>query len=183
MATNLLSAFLSKPTLTITDQVTNQDTAKDLKVSRVQIRMSSEVFRHQLEDGLTFVDGRVLKPVQIDFSVISPDLDTLTQVNTIMGNRSTLYKVKSRGIIVGNLLVDADIMKQSGEMLSATPIKMSMKQLMLDTVAPVVYNNPANNSLIDRGVALVEEAKESIQNTVTGLYARATGLIDQVLGG
>ena len=179
MANDIISAFLSKPTLTITDQTTSQATAKNLKVSSVQIRFSSEVFRHQLEDGSTYVDGRVLKPIRVDFDVICPDVNTLNQVNEIMGNRETMYKIKTRGVIIGNLLVDSDTIKQSGEMLSATPIKLSMKELMLDSVNPVIYNNPANNSLIDRGVALVNEA----ETTVTGLFATATGLLQQAIGG
>lgn len=177
MATNIITTIFSKPSLSIMNMATGEVVAKNLKVVKGSFRMSAETMRHQMEDGTTEVDTRVIKAATAIFDVICPDLNTLAQVNSVMLDLSSIFQVTSRGLIFQSLRVDAQGIKQTSEMLSATPVRLSFKQALIENKDPVIFVNSADSSLIDRGIAMLDNAKE----TVADLYNKTSSSITTFL--
>jgi hypothetical protein len=178
MAGNVISSLFGKKALTIYNQTYGYVSAKDLKISKVTIKLSSDPQRHMMEDGSAQIDTRTIKGIRIQMEVFCPDNDTLLQLNDIVSDRSSLYQITSRGLIIPDMMIDSELMKQMPEVLSATPIKLTFKQVMIEGKNPIVMNNAADASLIDRGLAIVNDATE----TVGELYDKAAGAASNLLG-
>lgn len=176
MATSLIPAFFASASLQIKDQNSGLILATNLKTSKVSIRMSAEGMRHLMEDGSTLVDCRVLRPTKIIMDVICPDLDTLDQINEVLMNRTTIFQITSRGLIIPQMIIEGETIKLGPEMISATPIRISMQQFMLENVSPIVMANPADASLLDKGMGLVDTAKTSISELYDKAASAATSL-------
>lgn len=177
MAENIISSILASPSLVILNQTEGIVAAKNLKVVKGIIRLVSESFGHSMEAGNTQIDTRVMKPFKVAFDVICPDIQTLDQVNNVLLDRKSLYQVKTRGIIVANLQVDNETLRQSADMTIATPVRISFQQIMIQHTSPVVFDNPASASIIDRGIAAVD----SIQSSAADLYGKVSGKITTLL--
>jgi hypothetical protein len=162
MANSILSSLFSKASFRISDSTTTipRDVAKGLKIRRVTIRYSSAVQRHRREDGATFVDARTIQPTTILVDAIVPDLDTLSQVTTITQERNVVYTITTKGLIFQSMRIESQDLLQSGEMLSASPIQLQFKQMLVQGQQPVVFAQAADSSLIDRGMAVLESAKK-----------------------
>lgn len=177
MANSILSTFLAKASMSILNQTTGQTELKDIKVSKVVIKLSAEPMRHMLEDGTTIVDVRIIKPIHVTADVICPDDDSLSSVNQILDDRQSRYQITSRGVIIANVVSDTDAIVQSADMLSATPIRMSFKQLLLENISPVVFASSASASVVDRGIAIINDATTS----VTDLYNKAAKAVSTAI--
>jgi len=177
MAGNILTALFSKASLTILNQTRGMVVAKGLKVVKGTIRLSSESFGHSLEDGTVKVDSRIIKPSKVVFDVICPDLETVAQVNDLLLDRQSLYQITSRGIIMANLQVNTETLRQSAEMTVATPIRISFQQILIQNVSPIVFANSSNSTLIDRGISAVNNAT----STVKDLFDKTSGRITTFL--
>lgn len=167
MANTILSTILAKASMSILDQTNAQTVLSNVKVKKVVIQLTSEPMRHMLEDGSTIVDVRIFKPIHVTAEILAPDAGTIDAVNQIVTNRESRYQVTSRGVIVANLVVDSDAITQSAEAISATPIRLSFKQLLIEGVSPIVFAGAPNSSVIDRGIAIVNQAATNVSDLFT----------------
>lgn len=170
MANSILSSLLSKASFTITNKSTSQVVVSDLKIRKCEINWESEPQRHQLEDGSTKIDTRTIKCVRLRVEAFCPDINTLSQLQALFTNRTALYKVASKGIIIDNMMLDDEKLEQSPENISATPITISFKELLLSGGDTSVCSNPADSSLIDRGISMFDSLSSGAQdlyNTVS----------------
>jgi hypothetical protein len=177
MAESILSSILSKASFRIHNQNLGVDTAKGLKVVKAVIRMSADPQRHLLEDGSTFIDTRTVKPIKLQVDVIAPDATALTQINEVASDRRNLYQISTRGILIPDMMIDAELMEQTPENISSTVIKLSFKQILIEHKNQTIVNNPANASIVDRGRALIEDAKE----TALELFNKASKTITDLV--
>jgi len=178
MADGILSTLFGKPSVSIQDQLSGAKTALNLKVLKVSINLSAEPQRHMLEDGTTLVDTRTIKPIRVSMDAICPDIDTLIQMNNIIQNRDTRYKVSTRGIVLPDMRAEGATLRQSAEMLTATPIRISFKQLLIQNNNPQTFKNPADSSLINRGIAAISSAA----GAVSDLYGKAVTSVSNLVG-
>jgi hypothetical protein len=68
--------------------------------------------------------------------------------------------------------VESENVSQSSEVLSAAPIHLTFKQMLVQNQDPVVFAQAADSSLIDRGMAILSDAGD----TVSSLAGRIGGI-------
>lgn len=178
MAGGILSSLLSKPEFVLYNQTMGMATAKGAKVIKVSIKLTSDPMRHSMEDGSTFIDTRIIKPPKVQVDLIAPDDDTLSQVNAVMLDRKSLYQITSRGIILPDVMVEAESMEQTANNISSTVMKLSFQQVLIENTLQIIVTNAADASIIDRGRAVVGEVTE----TVSGLFDKATNAASNLIG-
>lgn len=173
MADNILSVFFDKAMFVIGGFGGSKATA--LKISKVSAKFVSMPMRHMKEDGTTVVDVRILKPTTVVVETMCPDLDTQKQVNDILMDRNNFYFITSKGLVIDNLMLDHEQIRQTAEVLSASPISLSFKQVITPTIE--VTAQSADSSLLNRGMMALNSATQ----TVTGLYSKASSAISSLL--
>ena len=173
MANSIISTLLGSSPFAVYNQSTKSTTTFDVKVVTASIKLSAEPQRQMLEDGSTLTDSKTVRPTRMSVDVICPDINVLDQVNSIMGDRTSLYQITSRGLIFPNLMVDSEFLRQSPDMLSATPVRMSFKQILIENVSPVIFANKSDSSVIERGISALNKATDS----VTSLYTKVSASI------
>lgn len=173
MANSIISTLLGSSPFVVYNQSTKSTTTFDVKVVTASIKLSAEPQRQMLEDGSTLTDSKTVRPTRMSVDVVCPDINVLDQVNSIMGDRTSLYQITSRGLIFANLMVDSEFLRQSPDMLSATPVRMSFKQILIENVSPVIFANKSDSSVIERGISALNKATAS----VTDLYNKVSASI------
>jgi len=168
MANSIISTLLGSSPFVVYNQSTKTSTRFDVKIVNASIKLTAEPQRQMLEDGSTVTDSKTVRPTRMSVDVICPDLNVLDQVNSIMSDRTSLYQITSRGLIFANLMVDSEFIRQSPDMLSASPVRMSFKQILIENVSPVIFANKSDSSVIERGIAALNKAKDSVAD----LYAK-----------
>lgn len=171
MASSVLS-FLSSPKFAlykITPENVASATCTSLKIVKVVSKYRASVFRHRREDGSSIVDARIVKEVRVDCSVIAPDDTTLSQLVSVIEDRSNTYIIQSRGLLFRNMLVDRSRQQQNAQMLTGTPIQVSFKELLVQSSSPVVFASSGDSSLIDKGMQLLQSAENSVSNLVSNV--------------
>lgn len=173
MATNLTTSLFSQAALVIKNATTpGKAIAPSLKPIRVNMKFTSMPMRHMKEDGSTIVDVRIIHPTTITIDAYCPDLDTATQINNLLLDRSSFYSISSKGLFVDQVMLDGEQIKQSPDVMSATPIRLAFKQVLTEETQPIVFAQSTDASLIDRGMTLLNKAT----NSATNLAISLTGL-------
>ncbi len=166
MPNTILSSALSSPSLSISSFSNPDNIAAPLGVSKVTIKLRSKIFRHKTETGNTIVDARVVEPMRCEIDAFVPTLDALTAINAAILDRTTAYTIKSRGLVLTKMLMEQNEIKQSSDMLSSSPIRISFKELLTQgqlAIGATTVAQPADSSLIDQGIQQVSEAVTSVQ--------------------
>lgn len=166
MPNTILSSALSSPSLSISSFSNPTNIAANLGVSKVTIKLRSKIFRHKTETGNTVVDARIVEPMQCEIDVFAPTLDVLTAINAVMLDRTTAYTIKTRGLVLTKMLMQHNEIKQSGDMLSASPVKLQFKELLTQgqlALGAASVAQPADSSLIDQGLQSISGAVATVQ--------------------
>lgn len=167
MPNSILSSLFSQAALTITNMGSGKVAAVNLKTIKVNIKLSAIAMRHIREDGSTIVDTKVIRPTIITIDAYCPDIDTLGQVNSILLDRSALYLISSKGIVLNNMMAQTEQIRQSPEVLSASPIRIMFKGAALQGQAPKIVAQPADASVLDKGMAILNSAKQTVAGIAT----------------
>jgi hypothetical protein len=140
--------------------------AASLKISKVNIKYTSKPMRHMKEDGSTIVDARIIQPVHVEVEGFCPDLDTQNQVNNIMLNRDILYNIDSKGLHIRNMMLEGETVSQTSQVLSAAPVKLSFKEVLVRNVIPIVTGQSGDASLVDHGMSAVKDAGDAARHYI-----------------
>lgn len=168
MASNIFSGLLSPSAFIIRDEEDGTIQVKGLKVVRVQIHLNSTAHRHMKEDGTTIVDSRVIQPSTATVEAICPDADTLKQVNNLLLDRANFYSISSKGVILNNMMAEAEQISQTPDMTSAVPIRLSLRQVVSKNTDPLIVAQSSDSTLVDRGMSLLSNATK----TVTDVFSK-----------
>ena len=174
MAANLITKLLGSNELRIQNLTTGSTVISNLKARVVSIKFVSEPMVHQKEDGTTLIDTRVITPARVMIDGIAPSINDVSAINEVLLDRESLYQISSRGIIIANLMSDSENFRQSKDNISSTPTRISFQQVLIERVSPVVYANQSDSSLIDRGLAIIDNAEENVidvYNKVTRFFS------------
>lgn len=177
MALNVLSTLLSPASLKVVNTVTGLNAFPNLKVLKAALRFPSTNMHHMREDGASIVDCRVIQPSMIVIDAICPDDDTVLAVNNVMADRSALYNVTSKGIVIQNMMIDNEDFKQSPEVISAAPVRLRFTQLLVEGVEPVVCAQQGDSSMLDRGIQLISQSPTTVLQLAGTLGANIRGLL------
>ncbi|QOV06243.1 hypothetical protein CPT_Maja_023 [Burkholderia phage Maja] len=169
MPNSILSSLFSQASFKITDNTTTfpRVVAKGLKIRRVTIRYTSDAHKHRLESGSTVVDSRNILPTQMTVEAIAPDLDTLSQITNLAADRNGVYSITTKGVILPSMRVESQNIRQTPDMLSASPVQLNFKQMLIQGQQPIVFSQGADSSLIDRGMAILTSAQETISDVAS----------------
>jgi hypothetical protein len=173
MATNLITSLFAQAALVIRNAtMPNGAIAAGLKPIKVNMKFTSTPMRHMKEDGTTIVDARIIQPTNITIDAYCPDLSTATQINNLLSDRSSFYSVSSKGLFVDQMMVDGEQIKQSPDVMSATPIRIALRQVLTKNTQPIVFAQSTDASLIDRGMTLLN----TVSTSAASLAVSLTGL-------
>jgi hypothetical protein len=168
MADSILSSVLSKAALSIVaaSDPNGANLAERLKVVSVTIKYRSRTMRHMKEDGNTVVDVRIIDPASVELDVIAPTFDELGVLRDFLLNRKNTCILTSKGLVVNEVICGAVDVKQSAEMLSASPAQIRFKQLLRqggprDTHK--VVEQSSDSSVFNRGYQTVTKAAQTVQ--------------------
>lgn len=164
MASNLFSGLLSPSALVIRDQEDGTIQVKNLKTIRVHIRLTSAAMRHMREDGSTIVDSRIIQPSSAIVEALCPDAATFKQVNNLLMDRANFYSISSKGVLLNNMMAEAEQVSQTPEVMSAIPVRLSFKQVLSKEVLPLVVESSSDSTLVDRGMSLLSTATKSVND-------------------
>jgi len=185
MANTILSSALSAPSLTVTSDATAINIAQACGVSKVVIKLRSKIFRHKREDGTTVVDARVVEPMVTEIDVFAPTLDSLAMLNSALLDRTSTYTIKSRGLVLRNMMMNEAAIKQTADMLSASPVRLAFKELFTQNKSSTgqqTVAQPADSTLIDKGLQTISSAVQSVGGLAASIAATAASVIVPVVG-
>lgn len=164
---SILASVFGKSTTTFLQTINGESISvlSNMKVESSRITLKSTVFSHKLENGQSFIDSKAMMPIIIEMTVICPTVDVVDELNNILLNRSARYQVTSRGLIFQNMLPKSETLDFSGEILSATPVRIVWQQLLVQGENPVLFLNQADSRIVQKGTQLLKQA----ETTVSGL--------------
>jgi len=172
MPNSILSSFFSESALTITNSTTGAVVMPTFKVKRVRISFRAQPMPHRREDGATIIDSRIILPTNLSIEGFCTDITSLDQVNKVLLDRQAFYSISSKGIQVASMMIDTDNSSQTSEMLSATPKRLTFRQVLVQNVTPVICQQSSDSSVVNKGIAALDTAKQS----VVGLYNKIASI-------
>jgi hypothetical protein len=181
-----ISNLLSTSAFRVYNKTRGINVLSKVKVLNTKISLSSTAMRHMREDGTSIVDSRVILPFIMEVHMICPDLNVASDVLSVLNDRSSLYRVTSKGLIFDDLMLMYDSMQQTPDNLSSTPTRIAFQQVLLQGGQQAITAQPADGSLLDRGIASIRDAAQSATQTVTqsvsDLFNRATESVGRSIG-
>jgi hypothetical protein len=176
--TSIVSSLFSQVRFTVVNSDGQKLSAK-LNVSRVVMRLQSKLMRHSLEAGNTIVDARIIMPSTIDVDVFCSTLDDVAAVNSLLQNRTQLFTLTSKGLVFGSMMLDNEQLHQASEMLSAVPIHLSFKEVLVQNTPPVLFQQPADSSLIGRGFLALKTAEGNVSDLISSIKSSAISAVSR----
>lgn len=167
MPSAILSSPSAKPSLSIKSSATGQDVAAGLAVGKVSLRYASKIFRHMRENGSSVVDARVTLPVQAEIEVFAESFDQLANLNATMIDRSTTYVITSKGLILPLMMMNENTIKQSPEMLTGAPEKLSFTSILFKGNLSTLCEQAGDSSLLKRGLTSLQGALIDVTTLVS----------------
>lgn len=177
MANSVLTALFANSPFRLTNITKGVRVATSLKIKRVVFYYESRVMYHLREDGKALADARVIVPTRCEVEAYCPTIDAVDQALAILNDRESTYSIQSKGVVLKPAMLENDATVQSPEMLSATPVRLIFKQLLVQGVDPVTVAQSADSRLIDRGIAMIGEARETVVGFASKVRSGMEGLI------
>lgn len=187
MAQTILSSKQSAVLFQLIDEAARETVAKGLAIARVGLRYSSTAMRHSKENGSTVVDSRTIQPVRVDIDVIADTLDKLQALNNVLVDQTTVYTIITKGIVLRRMMLSADTIKQTSEMISASPVKLAFEEVLVQGVATNTCEQAADSSLRDKGLQVVRQVQATAEgfarSVQTFIITGVSGASDFITGG
>lgn len=147
----------------VTDETNFSISLSDIGVKLVSIKFSSKLMQNTSENGQPIIDSRVIMPTQISLSVLCNSVDKVDEVNSLLANTTSMYTIMSRGIKLEHFMLDTESMTQSEAMISATPMQISFKQVLLqDNGSPICAQSGDSSTILGGIKKSIEVAEEKI---------------------
>lgn len=173
MAIDLVTFSLANRQFSINSLNLGPLSTNGMAIIAVKGKYDSKLFRNQREDGSYIVDGRVKVPTTINVDMIVQTKSAADIINRMILDRSTLYTLKTRGLIFNNFALQNQQLIQNAENISAQPVTLTFKQIMLQEEEIIQTVQDADSTTIERGIAYLKETKD----TVTDLFNKAKDAI------
>jgi hypothetical protein len=146
--------------------------AKELKVKKVTIVFEARGLSHTKEDGNTFIDTKVcLGPIcEIEHHI--PDRSTLDELIKVLNDKSSLYRIKSKGVRLSLMRAEGNEFSHSGDSISTMPGKLRFRQQLLQNITQVTFKEPSDGNTVGGGIQSL--------GGVLGTAGTALGLFNKV---
>lgn len=182
MAGSILASLLSRSKFVVTNAATGDVVLSGLKIKRVDIQLISRVPRHMREDGTTISDTRIIEPSIVTARVICPTINDVEAVISVMNDRQNLYTIKSKGIVMNNMMVHATSTEQSAEMLSAAPFQITFRELLQETANPAACAQAADSDSQNQGIQIAPVSPSNVANLFTTVSNNINNAISKIAG-
>lgn len=177
MANGIIGIILPKNSFKLTSSISGAINIQGLGVSSVNIKLQSKVLRNVREDGVSIVHGRVITPTTIEVDVVIQTIDGIERLNDIMRDIEGTYDITSRGITIRNMRMSSEAIEQTPTMMSASPIRLSFKQALLQNDSQPICLQAADSSVLDAGITSINDAIESASEFANSMIERATSVL------
>jgi len=174
---DLITQLFGKSMVSITATDTGEAVLSGLAISKIYIRMASEPQRHQLESGECEFDTRTIKSTRVMLDVIVKSIVDMEAFAAHVQNRTDLFTVTIRGLTFANMKVAPVYMAQNKQNTSSTPVRLEYQQLLIEDVQSVTFASVSDSSLVDRGIALANNALSSVQEMASKVQRVAERVI------
>jgi hypothetical protein len=169
MAGSILSSLLSKSALVISkdSDSTKSNISKNLKVSKVTIKHSSRPMRHMRENGTTIVDVKIVDPVEVKIDTFALSLNEIKTLTILLEDRENTFTISTKGIVLKRMLCESLEIKQTADMITASPVSITMKELILTksgSQKPVVAQ-AADASVVSKGIQSLDVITSPVRDT------------------
>lgn len=165
MANSIFNQFLGSEKLIITNKVSNSQVISGVSVAEVNIKFSAQLLKNIREDGSPIIDGKIILPCVVQIKLYCTKIDDVEAINVLLNDINVLYSMSTRGIFIDNVMLERDELSQTSAVISAVPINLSFKQVLLgEDTAPVVKQTPDSNTIIG-GI------RQTVTSTVSDLEA------------
>lgn len=182
MAGSILSSLFSTTQFTVV-ATDNSVKLSKLKVAKTSFKYTSRPHRSIKEDGSTVVDAKVVLQTALSITVYCETQDDLRQINNLLQNRGKLFSIYSKGIIIENVVMDSEDVKQSAEVTSAYPIELKFTEIIVQNKKPIIVKQSADSNGISAGLAsITTQATQTVSGLVSAVKASAADLSRQVIG-
>lgn len=161
----------------VTDESTRTAALSDLGVKLVSMKFNSKLMQNTSENGQPIIDCRIIMPTQITVSVVCNSADKVSEVNSLLMNLTSTYTIMSRGIQLTNFMLDTESMSQSSAMLSATPMEISFKQVLLQGGGSPICAQAGDSSTIIGGI---QKSIEVTADRISDLSKKLTDSASQL---
>jgi hypothetical protein len=172
MANNILSSLYSQAVFSIVDSNGNA-VATGIKIRKVSIKYEAHAMKHTMEDGSTKIDSKIIMAPVINVEFFCPTLSDQDSVTAIMVDRSQTYTVTTKGLIFKPMFLMTEKIDQTPDVLSAAPLQITFKQLLVQARPAIIFKQAADSTLIDKGLAALTSAKQQVTDLATTVSTQA----------
>lgn len=169
MAIDLVTFSLANRQFSINSLNLGSISTNGMAILAVKVKYDSKLFRNQREDGSYIVDGRIKLPNTINVDIVVQTKSAADIINRMILDRTTLYTVKTRGLIFNNLTLQNQQIIQNADNISSQPVTLTFKQILSQEQEIIQTIQDADSTTIERGIAYLKETKE----TVSDLFDKA----------
>jgi hypothetical protein len=166
MSNSLAQYVTFGSSFSLTNFVSGSISLSGIYIQRVTMHLSSSLFDNRREDGTSIVDARVLLPTSIDVDVICGTIDAVEKINNILKDINSIYTITSKGLTFQNLTLKNNSIIQSPDVLSASPIKLSFQQRLLQNNNNPTCAQTGDASIIDNGITNLKNNLNSATNSI-----------------
>lgn len=176
MALDFIASFLSSSQFSITSLNLGPVFIDGVGVLGVSIKLDSKLFRNQREDGSYIVDGRILLPTTIDVEFVVQNQSAFDSIDQMLKDRSTIYTIKSRGLIFNNMVCTTEQIAQSPDNISSSPVHLVFREILLQNDAVPKTRQAADSTAIDRGISYLKDTTKQVTDLAGEVFNKFMGL-------
>lgn len=172
---HLINTLAGGSSFRVVNDLTGAVALTNIGVKDVRFNFHSQLMQNTGEDGLPIIDSRVIFPTTITMNVFCNSADRVAEVNTLLNDISSKFTITSRGILLENFMLDTESMTQAAAMISANPMKISFKQVMLQGGGALVCRNPGDSSTVLGGIRnSIKVAESAVEDLTSKLLAASS---------
>ncbi len=176
MAIDLVTFSLANRQFSINSLNLGPQSTNGMAILAVKGKYDSKLFRNQREDGSYIVDGRIRLPVTVNVDMIVQTKSAADIINRMILDRSTLYTVKTRGLIFNNLSLQNQQIIQNADNISSQPVTLTFKEIISQEEEIIQTIQDADSTTIERGIAYLKETKDTVVDLFNEAKKKITGL-------
>lgn len=176
MADNILSSLLSAPAISfVNEKLPGVNVWQNLNVvsNEISERSSNTDFPLEKESSLADLkSAKILEPTKVKISALCDDATTLTSILNVLYALDSTMMVKSKGVLVNNLVITELELEYSPEMLNVAKVGIDMEQAFYLSLLTYSPSQGPDFSMITKGLQTLEQVGNTVSNFASGLIGK-----------
>lgn len=126
-----------------------------LKIKSAQLTNQADTPQHPTEDGVYLVDHKIILPKSIQVEAFCINQDTYNKVQQIFGDRTNLFGIQVKEILVENCTFGEFTPVRDSKVLNAIPVSFTMHEILQSTASNGLskskVKSPSDADTVKRG--------------------------------